>query len=95
MNLRVSASEDAVIDHAQYHAITGGELPERAGPWVLGVDLGETESMSATCGYWPQTGRAEVRAMVGAIPDLALRSREDGLGEHGYADAQAELRRSA
>lgn len=58
------------------------KLPERAGPLVLGLDLGSTAAMSAAAGFWPATGRLEV---VSAFP------RKPGLGARGLADGVGNL----
>ena len=38
---------------------------DRAGGFVLGLDLGQTAAMSAAAGYWPETGRLEGVAVFG------------------------------
>ena len=56
------------------------ELPERAGPCVVGFDIGGSSSLTALAALWPETGRLEAWAAVGDVPDLLDRSRADGLG---------------
>ena len=53
---------------------------DRAGGYVLGLDLGATAAMSAACGYWPETGRLEGVAVFGSQPDLRSRGLADGVG---------------
>ena len=58
-------------------------LPERRGPFYLGVDFGGAASMTAAAAYWPNTGRLEG---WGAFPDevpLDVRGKSDGV-ENGY-----------
>ena len=55
-------------------------LPDRAGPYVLGLDIGSGGSMTAAAAYWPVTGRLETLAVLGGIPDLADRGRRDNVG---------------
>jgi phage terminase large subunit-like protein len=57
------------------------QLPERAGPCVLGVDLGGSRSMSAAAFYWPDTGRLEALGTFPAIPSLADRGAADGVSD--------------
>ena len=54
------------------------ELPERAGPCVVGLDIGESTSGTAATIIWPETGRTEFRFAFGAIPKLKDRQRRDG-----------------
>lgn len=56
-------------------------LPERAGPVILGVDLGGSRSMSAAALYWPETGRLEVVGAFPSQPNLADRGAADGVRE--------------
>ena len=60
-------------------------LPDRAGPYVLGLDIGGSGAMSAAAAYWPVTGRLEALAVLGGIPDLRERGRRDNVGGL-YAD---------
>ena len=55
-------------------------LPERAGPFVLGADLGDGAAMSALAAYWLQTGRLECLAAFPEIPGLKARGLSDGVG---------------
>ena len=57
-----------------------GQEAERAGPWALGIDLGENAAMSAAAGYWPETGRLEALAVFPIRPPLADRGIRDGVG---------------
>lgn len=56
------------------------ELPKRDGVVIWGLDLGQSNSMSAISSYWPTTGRLEV---VAALPErphsLAQRSKMAGI----------------
>ena len=51
---------------------------ERAGPLVLGLDIGGNVSLTGLAGYWPATGRLEALTGVGGIPSLAERGRHLG-----------------
>ena len=56
------------------------ELPERAGPYCLGADLGDGAAMSALAAYWPGSGRLEALAAFPAIPGLRERGLHDAVG---------------
>lgn len=56
------------------------DQPERAGPVVIGLDLGGSASMSAAAYFWPHTGRLEVLGWFPAEPSLAARGVTDGVG---------------
>ena len=53
---------------------------ERRGPFVLGVDLGGSASMSAAAAYWPASGRLEAFGVFPREPDLRERGLRDGCG---------------
>ena len=38
------------------------------GDYILGIDLGATEAMSAACGFWPESGRLDGVACFGSEP---------------------------
>ena len=56
------------------------KLPEKAGPLVVGLDLGGSASMSAAAFYWPETGRLEARGWFPSQPTLEDRGAKDGVG---------------
>lgn len=53
--------------------------PGRAGPYVLGLDIGGGGAMTAAAAYWPVTGRLEALAAFGGIPSLRERGRRDNV----------------
>ena len=55
------------------------EEPDRAGDYVLGIDLGGSAAMSAAAAYWVQTGGLEAFAVFPEQPDLQERGRRDGV----------------
>ena len=57
------------------------ELPDRAGPCIVGFDLGGSSSLTALAAFWPDTGRMEVWTACGDTPSLLERSRADGVGD--------------
>ena len=54
---------------------------ERAGPFILGLDLSDGAAMVAASGYWRATGRLEAMAAFPAIPSLSERGLRDGVGK--------------
>ena len=66
----------------------GGD-PERAGPYILGVDLGGEQSMCGLCAFWPDTRGVEMFGAFPTIPDLTKRAKGDAAGE-AYAAMVAE-----
>ena len=50
------------------------------GPYILGIDLGSTEAMSAAAAFWPETGRLDGVACFGSEPGTKERGLRDGVG---------------
>ena len=50
------------------------------GGYVLGIDMGSTEAMSAACGYFPETGSLRAVACYGDDPNPKTRGLRDGCG---------------
>ena len=66
------------------------------GGWVLGIDLGTTEAMSAASGFWPETGRLDAVACFGDDPDVKARGLRDGVGSlYAKMESRGELVLSA
>lgn len=59
---------------AEGHAVAVGD-------YVLGVDAGSTEAMSAAAGFWPETGRLSAVAVYGDDPEPKARGLRDGVGD--------------
>ena len=81
-NERVASDDRSVlvtVDEWMSAEVAPDMLPERAGPVVLGVDLGGSRSMSAAALYWPETGRLECMAAFPTKPGLADRGASDGV----------------
>lgn len=71
--------ESLVIDLATWQQAEG-DVPAD-GPYVLGVDIGQSDAMSACAAYWPLTGRLDGFAVFPAIPNLAERGKRDHVGD--------------
>ena len=82
LDLNLPGSPDAatVVSVADYARCVAAALPERRGDCWLALDCGGASAFTSAAAYWPLTGRCEVFAGVGGIPDLAERSRGDGVG---------------
>ena len=81
LNLGVSdVSESVLIDREAWERCEADTLPDRRGPYVLGVDLGQSGALTAAAAYWPGSGRLEAVACVGGVPDLRARGRRDNVG---------------
>lgn len=80
LNLGVSdVAESLLIGPDAWARVEADALPGRAGPYVLGLDLGGSGAMTAGAAFWPVTGRLEALAVVGGIPDLRERGRRDNV----------------
>ena len=80
LNLGTSdVPESVLLNAATWERIEVVEA-ERAGPYILGVDLGATAAQSAAAAYWPETGALECFAVFPRNPDLSERGTADGVG---------------
>ena len=50
------------------------------GDYILGIDAGSTEAMSAAAAFWPETGRLSAVACYGDDPNPKARGLKDGVG---------------
>ena len=81
LNLGVSdVLTNTLLEAGSWARIEADELPERSGPYALGMDLGDGAAMSAAAAYWPATGRLEAVAAFPEVPDLRERGLSDGVG---------------
>ena len=80
LNQPVSPNAQMIVPLADYLKTVTATLPERAGDAWLAMDLGGAAAFTSAAAYWPESGRVEVFAGVGGIPDLLTRSRADGMG---------------
>ena len=55
-------------------------IDDQGDRYILGVDLGSTNSFSAAAAYWPENGSLEAFAVVPETPDLPQRGLADGVG---------------
>lgn len=81
-NERVSAeTRDVLLTVDQWLNAETDAVPPRAGPVIVGIDLGGSASMSAAALYWPETGRLEVYCTFPGEPSLLARGQGDGVGD--------------
>jgi len=92
-NERVSGeSRDMLLSVDEWLSCEAGELPERTGPCVIGIDLGGSASMTAAALYWPETGRLEALGTFPSNPSLADRGAADGVsGRYAEMNDRGEL----
>ena len=87
---RGGIGEDTVLVPADaWRRVLDREVPPRAGRPVVGLDLGAERSWSAIWALWP-SGRSECYAVVGGIPDLADRERQDAKPAGMYQRLEAD-----
>ena len=77
LNQKIDPTKEMIFSVADVSGCHVDELPERAGPVVIGVDVGEATSGTALCAIWPESGRVEMRLAFGDKPSLADRGRAD------------------
>ena len=79
LNQALDPARQMIVTLDDWKGVTG-EPAERAGPVVLGLDLGGTASMTALVAIWIKTGRMEAWGAFGDIPTLEKRGKGDGVG---------------
>lgn len=70
--------ENLLLSQETWEAIEGDA--DAGGGYVMGVDLGSGEAMSAVAAYWPRSYRLEALAAFPAEPTLTERGLADGVG---------------
>ena len=79
LNQGLDPSREMILQVSDLKAcIVVSDLPERRGPCVVALDIGESASGTASAIIWPQTGRTEFRLAFGDNPSLRDRARRDG-----------------
>ncbi len=76
--LRLNLGTSDVVEDPGVWEAREGEA-ERAGEFVLGLDLGGAAAMTAAAAYWPDTGRLEAFAAFPKEPSLDVRGLRDGV----------------
>ena len=80
LNQGLDPSTEMILQISDLKAciVSDSALPDRRGPCVIGLDIGESSSGTAAAIIWPKTGRAEFRLAFGDCPSLRDRSKRDG-----------------
>ena len=81
LNQPQDPGREMVCTVVDWEALLTGEPPARSGRCVVGIDIGESSSMSGLVAVWPDTGRAEIFAAFADTPNLLDRGMGDGVGE--------------
>ena len=76
LNQDATPHRDVIVTLGQWRKCVG-ELPPRSGPVVVGIDVGDVDSLTCLCAYWPASGRMEAWAAVGGEPSIEARARRD------------------
>ncbi len=79
LNLGVSDTVESTLLDADVWERIETEAPETAGPFVLGLDLGQNAAMSAAAAYFLEGGGLEAFAVFPEYPDLLERGRQYGV----------------
>ena len=76
-----------VLDVDRWREAMALPEPEPVGPYVLGLDIGQEQAMTAAAAYW-RTGRLDAFAAFPAVPSLAERGIADGVSRRYVAMAE-------
>ena len=91
LNLGTSDTLESHLIQPGAWAAAEGEAAA-VGDYVLGIDLGATEAMSAASGFWCETGRLDALACYGSDPNPKERGLRDGVGGlYSKMEARGEL----
>ena len=80
LNITGDVGSDPIVTVGDYAKCVTAALPDRQGDCWLALDVGGAAAFTGAAAYWPGTGRCEVYAGVGGIPDPAARGQLDGVG---------------
>ena len=87
LNQSVFGGTETLLSMAEFQTCMKGKLPPRKGPYYLGLDRGESDSLSAAVGYWPESRRCEYLALVGGSMTLQERSERDNIDYPGAVES--------
>lgn len=77
LNQQLNPTREMICATGDLKKCFTADLPDRLGPAVLGLDMGEATSATAAAAIWPATGRCELWLGFGDKPPLADRQRRD------------------
>ena len=85
LNQALDPARTMIVTPSDWQGIVTDTPADKAGPVVVGVDLGGTASMTALVAIWVKTGRMEAWGAFGNNPSLEDRGVGDGVGSR-YRD---------
>lgn len=74
-------NRDALLTLDEWLACETDDLPPRQGQVVIGLDQGQSASMTAAAFLWPESGRLEAFGAFGTQPTLEARGQADAVGD--------------
>lgn len=86
LNQDATPHKDVIVTLSEWKRCVASRLPPRTGHAVLGLDLGDTDSMSAITVLWPASGRMESWATMPGEPDIEARARRDNIDYRRMVD---------
>ena len=81
LNIAGDVGGDPIVTIGTYQKCVTATLPDRSGDCWLALDVGGAAAFTGAAAYWPDTGRCEVYAGVGGIPDVRARGQRDAVGD--------------
>ncbi|MHA3978749.1 terminase large subunit domain-containing protein [Halovulum sp. GXIMD14794] len=72
-------TQNRLLEIDEWRACETEDLPDRAGPLVIGIDMGGSSSMSGAAFYWPEVGRLETLGTFPSNPPLLQRGQNDAV----------------
>ena len=92
LNEALSPTREMICSPDDLTACFVDDLPARAGPAYLGIDIGEATSATAACAIWPaDRPNVETWMAFGDVPPLRDRQRRDS-APYVAMEARGELR---
>ncbi len=79
LNIVGSPNTEPIVPPEVWIACADKDRPPRAGACFVGIDIGQSASMTCAAGFWPASQRLECYGAFGDVPDLAARGEADGV----------------
>ena len=80
LNLGVAdVAESYLLEAPAWRMVEAKEEVAADGPFILGLDLGQSAAMSAAAAYWPRTGLLRAMACFPELPDIETREAQDSV----------------
>lgn len=81
LNQSISPGVQMICSLDEWKACQRRWSGRRAGPVIIGLDMGGSEAMTAGTIYYPETGEMEGYPVFPGSPDLKKRGKADGVGD--------------